>query len=82
MSLGCRYTKAVFEEKMNTIVSLVIDGIAEGTSKQRRARAWAILGILTGGLHLCRALPDSTTVEQVARSIVKTAEEVAGPTRG
>jgi hypothetical protein len=57
-------------------------GLAEGSAKQRHARAWATLGVLTGGLHLCRALPNSTAVEQVARSIVKTAEQVAGPTRG
>jgi len=49
-------TRAAYEAVMTEIADLVADGLVGGSRAERRARAWAMLGILIGGLTLARAV--------------------------
>jgi len=74
-------THAVYEKKMNRIVELLAGGLAGGTRDDRRARAWAYLGILIGGLTIARASKTQKIAEEVAKAIREAALAAAGVTR-
>ena len=73
--------QALYEQKMTLIAQLVADGLANGSKDHRRSRAWALLGILIGGLNIARAMDREKITEEIAQSIKTAAIKAAGATR-
>ena len=69
---------AAYEAKMKKIAALVADGLDGGSAEDRTARAWAILGILIGGLTMARAVKTRKVSDEIASSIRSAALHVAG----
>ena len=74
-------THAAYQAKMTKIADLVADGLAGGTGEERRARAWAVLGVLIGGLTIARAVKTRKVAEEIGSSIRAAAASAAGATR-
>jgi len=72
---------AAFEEKMDLIAALVAHGLAGTSDEDRRARAWALLSLLIGGLTVARAMHSERAAEEVAQAVKAAAIDAAGPTR-
>ncbi len=72
---------AVYEEKMNHITDLMAQGLVEGTVQERKARAWAMLSTLIGGLTISRAVDDKSTAENIANAVRQSAVIAAGSTQ-
>lgn len=73
--------KAIYEAKMKQIAGLIADGLAGGERENRLSRAWAMLGVLTGGLTLARSVKGKKLSEEIAASIRQAAVTTAGATR-
>lgn len=73
--------RQVFESNMTQIVDLIACGLTCAGVEEGRARAWAMLGILTGGLNMVRALHSEAVVEEVVRAIGTAAVQAAGAAR-
>ena len=71
----------VYETKMNAIANLVAQGLKGGDEEERRARAWAMLGVLIGGLTIARAVKSRKGAEEIATSIRAAAVKAAGAVR-
>lgn len=71
--------RRTFEGKMAVIVDLVANGLECASVEEGRARAWAMLGILIGGLTMARAMQGEEAAEEVAAAIRRAAVEAAGP---
>lgn len=69
---------AVYEEKMLAIVELMAKGLEGNSSEECVSRAWAVLGILIGGLTMARAVASNKIADQIAVSIANTAIATAG----
>ncbi len=61
--------KAIYEAKMKTIAGLIADGLEGGDRRDRLSRAWAMLGVLTGGLTLARSVKSRKLAEGIADAI-------------
>jgi len=72
---------AAFEKKMCRIADLVSRGLAGGTDEDRHARAWAMLGVLIGGINIARAMNSKKVSESVALAVTDAAIKAAGRTR-
>ncbi len=72
---------AAYETKMTKIADLVANGLEGGSSDERRARAWAMLGVLIGGLTMARAVKSRKAAEEIASSIRVAAVNLAGKAR-
>jgi AcrR family transcriptional regulator len=70
---------ALYEEKMSHITRLIAEGLQGGDDQQRVERAWAMLGVLIGGLTVSRAVQSGELAEQIANSIKTIAIGAAGP---
>jgi len=68
----------VYEEKMKKIVGLIADGLMGKSETDTEGRAWAMLGILIGGLTITRAVKSAGLSEGIAKSIRNAAIEAAG----
>lgn len=55
-----------YEAKMNRIVGLIADGLGGDADDVRRARAWAMLSTLIGGLTLSRAVANPDIANGIA----------------
>lgn len=73
--------RQTFESRMTRIVDLIAGGLAGANAEANRARAWAMLSILTGGLNLARALHSDAAVEEVAGAVGAAALQAAGAAR-
>lgn len=73
--------RQAFEDKMQRIVGLIARGLDCASAEQGRARAWAMLGVLTGGLNMARALHSAVAVEEVVRVFEEAALQAAGTGR-
>ncbi|MES2820372.1 MAG: TetR/AcrR family transcriptional regulator [Pseudomonadota bacterium] len=73
--------RITFEEKMTVIVQRVACGLDAADAEQAHARAWALLGVLTGGLTLARAMASPAMGDEVAAAIRTAALQAAGPAR-
>jgi len=71
----------VYEKKMMTIADRVADGLAGNSDDERRARAWAMLSVLIGGLNVVRAMKNPKVAEEIAETIKTAAIKTAGRTR-
>lgn len=74
-------THTAYETKMVKITELLAKGLAGGSTEDRQSRAWALLGVLIGGLTMARAVKTRKTTEIIAASIQSTAVGIAGATR-
>ncbi len=72
---------AVFEKKMTQIADLVSRGLAGSSDEDRRARAWAMLGVLIGGINVARAMEGAKVANEVANATIAAAIKAAGRTR-
>jgi len=72
---------AAFEEKMTRIAELVSSGLGGSSDEDRRARAWAMLGLLIGGINVARAMKNAKVGDEVARAITAAAIRAAGRAR-
>jgi len=70
--------KTIYETKMKKIVGLIANGLEGGDSEDCLARAWGLLGVLTGGLTLARSVRSRKAAEQIAASVKHVALQVAG----
>ncbi len=68
---------AAYESKMKKIANLVADGLKGGSRDDRLPRAWAMLGVLIGGLTMARAVKTDKLAEEIASSICAAATSVA-----
>ncbi len=73
--------REAYEAKMTRIADLVADGLAGGSQDKRRSRAWAMLGVVTGGLTMARAVQTRGIAEEIAEAIKGAAVKIAGPTQ-
>jgi len=55
-----------YEAKMTSIAGLIANGLSGGTDEARRARAWAMLSTLIGGLTLSRAVANPEIANGIA----------------
>ena len=72
---------SAFEKKMTQIADLLAAGLTGKSDEECRARAWAMLGILIGGINVARAMETSKVADEIAESIKTAAVKVAGHTR-
>lgn len=72
---------AIYEEKMIEIVKLMAQGLVGKSYEERFAKAWAVLGILIGGLTMARAVASTKTANQIATAIKNAAVNAAGQTK-
>lgn len=72
---------ALFEKKMNVIADLVAEGLAGATHEGRRARAWALLSSLIGGLTVARAMKSVKSADEIAEAVKPIAIQAAGKTK-
>jgi AcrR family transcriptional regulator len=72
---------AKYEEKMSQIVELMALGLIGNSHQECLSRAWAVLGILIGGLTMARAVASIKTADQIASSISIAAINAAGQTK-
>lgn len=72
---------AVFEKKMTLIADLVSRGLGGSSVVDRRARAWAMLSVLIGGINVARAVGNTKVADEIANAIVAAAIKAAGRTR-
>ena len=73
--------RTTFEGKMTVIANLISNGLDSASVEEGRARAWAMLGILIGGLTMARAMQSEVAAEEVAAAIRRAAVNAAGPAR-
>ncbi len=71
---------SLYEKKMTQIADLVVGGLAGGSMEERRARAWAMLGVLIGGINVARAMKGVKVTDEVTNAIKKAAIGAAGRT--
>jgi len=67
-----------YEKKMKQIVDIMANGLEGGSLRERRARTWAMLGTLIGGLTLSRAVKTEQIADEIANSIKIAATAAAG----
>ncbi len=70
-----------YEAKMTQIADLIAQGLKGNTKAEVLGRAWAMLGVLIGGLTITRAVKSRKVAEEIASSIRAAAIETAGVTR-
>jgi len=73
--------REAYEAKMTRFADLVADGLAGGSQDKHRSRAWAMLGVATGGLTMARAVQTRGIAEEIAEAIKGAAVKIAGPTQ-
>lgn len=69
---------ATYEAKMKKIAGLIANGLEGNSRDECLSRAWAMLGILIGGLTMARAVKTKKASEVIASSIRTSAMAVAG----
>ncbi|TPQ36607.1 TetR/AcrR family transcriptional regulator [Bradyrhizobium guangdongense] len=58
--------KSVFESEIEGVVAAVADGLPGRSRKEKRARAWALLSLLSGGVTMARAVADKDVSAAIA----------------
>jgi TetR/AcrR family transcriptional regulator, transcriptional repressor for nem operon len=71
-------TKSAFETHMGLVAHAVADGLSGTDARDRLARAWALLAILSGGVTLARAMQDPQASDTIAAAIRPAAIKAAG----
>jgi TetR/AcrR family transcriptional regulator, transcriptional repressor for nem operon len=65
--------RAAYEAELQSVVATFASGLSGGTPSARRAKAWAILGLLAGGLAISRAVPEKKTADEIATAVLTAA---------
>ncbi len=73
---------ALYERKMAAIVDVFASGLAGPSPDDRKARAWASLAALIGGVTLARGMKSRAIADRVAASVKVAALAAAGATVG
>jgi len=73
--------QGIFEGKMTRIVGLIAEGLAGTSDENRLSRAWAMLGVLIGGVNLARAMSSDVLKNDVSEAIKIAAVKAAGEAR-
>jgi len=73
---------SIYETKMRKIAELIANGLDGSSEEERLTRAWAMLGILIGGLTMARAVKTNKAAEEIALSIRTAVINIAGKTIG
>jgi len=68
----------IYEEKMIEIVELMAQGLDAGSHEECLSNAWAVLGVLIGGLTMARAVASIDVADKIAMSITNAAINAAG----
>ncbi len=63
----------IYEHKMDIIAESVSQSIKSNNNESSKAKAWAFLSILIGGLNIVRAINDKKLREQIAESVIVSA---------
>lgn len=66
-------TRDAYEAELRRLIEEVEAGLPVGSSKDREAKAIALLALLSGGVTLARAVPDPALAERIAQAVVKEA---------
>lgn len=69
-----------YENMMLLIIDLMANGLAGANNDERRARAWAVLSILIGGLGIARAVRSESVITDISRAVTLAAIVAAGET--
>ena len=69
--------QSIYEEKMKEIVELMAQGL-DDSPDECIAKAWALLGVLIGGLTTARAVASIKTADEIATSITNAVINIAG----
>lgn len=72
---------AIYENKMVAIIELMALGLDGDSHDDCLSRAWAVLGILIGGLTMARAVASVKTADKIAISIANAVINIAGETK-
>jgi len=70
--------RSAYEKKMKQIIEIIANGLKGNSIAECRARAWAMLGTLIGGLTLSRAVKTDKVASEIASSIKIAAIAAAG----
>jgi len=73
--------RAIYEAKMQEIVLLMAEGLSGASRDECESRAWAILGILIGGLTLARAVESEGAANRISAAIKDAAINTAKRTK-
>jgi TetR/AcrR family transcriptional repressor of nem operon len=65
--------RTVYQDGMAKVVDQVTKGMPSGSPTERRARAWAFLSVLSGGVTIARAVRDHGVAAQIAKSVRRAA---------
>lgn len=71
-----------YEKKMTRITELIASGLAGESSVDRKARAWALLCTLIGGLTVARAVSGTAVADEIAAAVKIAAITAAGQALG
>lgn len=72
--------KKSYEKKLDQITALLAMGLKGDDDSECRARAWAMLSILIGGINISRAMKSKQTANEVASATITAAIAAAGLT--
>lgn len=61
-------TRADYQAELLKLADVVADGFPHAPS---RAAAWPLLAQLTGGVMMCRAVPDEAVAQEIANAVLK-----------
>jgi hypothetical protein len=65
------------EKKMTQIADLVSRGLADSSDEDHLAKAWAILGLLIGGINVSRAMKGGNVADEVANATIAAVIKIA-----
>jgi TetR/AcrR family transcriptional repressor of nem operon len=70
--------QSIYEEKMKEIVELIAQGLDGDSQEECLSKAWALLGLLIGGLTTARAVASVKTADKIAVSIANAVISIVG----
>jgi TetR/AcrR family transcriptional regulator, transcriptional repressor for nem operon len=71
--------KSAFRREAEAVAQAIADGLEGGDAVDRLGRAWALMGILAGGVTLARAMGDPDVGASIGSSIRSAALALASP---
>jgi TetR/AcrR family transcriptional regulator, transcriptional repressor for nem operon len=69
--------RAAYEDELQRVIATFARGLPGAKVSERRAKAWAILGLLAGGLTMSRAVRGKKTGDEIALAVVETASAIS-----
>jgi TetR/AcrR family transcriptional regulator, transcriptional repressor for nem operon len=72
-----RRVRSAYQAELIKLNAAIAAGLATGNTTEKRDTAWVILGVLTGGVTLARAVWDESVAEQIAGAVHQATVEIA-----